>query len=57
MKFSAGPGRDETVFTVIQQHYGDDATIMELLGIAKKWRSKALMRESKIKELEDERQN
>jgi hypothetical protein len=53
MKFSAGPGRDEEVFEIVERVYAEDETVMELLGIAKKWRSKALMREARIKEVQD----
>ena len=56
MKFSASPERDKEIFEIIERAYAEDETVMELLSIAKKWRSKALMRETKIKELEDERQ-
>lgn len=55
-KFKHSPERDEKVFQIIEEIYGteeaDGALILELMSIAKKWRSKAQMREAVNKELE-----
>jgi len=54
MKFSASPKRDKEIFEIVERAYTEDETVMELLGIAKKWRSKALMRETRIEEITEE---
>ena len=53
------PKRDEEIFEYIENTFNQPGNIpvsndivKELLNIAKKWRSKAIMRENKIKELD-----
>ena len=58
MKFKHSPKRDEEVFKLIKEIYGPESAnegslVFELMAIAKKWRSKAVMREERIKESAD----
>ena len=51
MKFKHSPERDEVVFKLAQD-YDEGSLVLELLSIAKKWRSKAHMRQARVYELE-----
>lgn len=62
MAFKHSPERDEELFafadrverdTPIEEGFNPVDVTKELAGIAKKWRAKAMMREQRIKELED----
>lgn len=63
MKFKHSPERDEQIFNLIERAHSaplrlgrldvEDITIMELLAIARKWRAKALMREARVKEVQE----
>ncbi len=54
-EFKHSSDRDEEVFRLIEEKLsGSFLLVKELLVIAKKWRSKALMRSERITELESE---
>lgn len=54
-EFKHSSDRDEEVFRLIEEKLsGSFLLVKELLVIAKKWRSKALMRAERITELESE---
>jgi len=54
-EFKHSSDRDEEVFRLTEEKLSDPFLLVkELLAIAKKWRSKALMRSERITELESE---
>ena len=54
-EFKHSSDRDEEVFRLTEEKLsGSFLLVKELLAIAKKWRSKALMRSERITELESE---
>ena len=54
-EFKHCPERDEEVFKLVEENLvGSFLLIEELLAIARKWRSKAEMRASRIEYLEEE---
>jgi len=53
--FKHSPERDEEVFKLAEELAKSFTLVAELLAIARKWRSKALMREERIEQLESEK--
>jgi len=53
--FKHSPERDEEVFKLAEELAKSFTLVAELLAITRKWRSKALMREERIEQLESEK--
>ena len=54
--FKHSPERDEEVFKLAEELAKSFTLVAELLAIVRKWRSKALMREKRIEQLESEKE-